>query len=139
MGVLIILIMLIAGIIPIAIVALIVYAIVKKSKESKGGFETAIRNIYCYIILIITLFAIVIGTIAVFRVGLDVLLPEESTSSYTSAYNNPEREKNEKIVEVFSTLSLVITCIPIFMYHNKITKEIREEQKKEQGNNFTQE
>ena len=129
MGVLIILVMLIAGIIPIGVIALIVYAILKKSKENKGGFETAIRNIYCYIILIITLFTIVIGTISVFRVGLDVLLPEESTSSYTSAYNNPEKDRNEKIVEVFSTLSLVITCIPIFMYHNNITKEIREKNK----------
>ena len=106
-------------VVPVAIIALIVSAIVKRKKESNDDFENVIRNIYCYIILIIALFSIVAGTITVFRVGLDILLPEESV------YNNAQLEKNENIVEVLSTLSIVLTCIPIFLYHNKITKMLK--------------
>jgi len=121
MGVVILLIGLIACIIPIAIVVVIVSAIVKKSKESKSNFDEIIRSIYIYIILIVTLVAIVSGTIMTFRVGLDVLLPEKST--YQSSYTNDEMEKNENIIELFTTLSLVLSSIPVYLYHSKLTKK----------------
>lgn len=126
MAILTILILLVICIIPVAIAAVIISAINKKNKPNSGNFETSIRNIYSYIVLIITLFAIVIGTIITFRIGLDILLPEESTNNYTSSYNNDKIDRNENIVEVLTTMSLVITCIPIFIYHNKLTKELRE-------------
>ena len=113
----------IAFILPIAIIVLIVSAINKKSKESKSSFEDSIRNIYIYFILIITLIAIIIGVIATFRVGLDVLLPEESL--YESSYSNSTRQKNENIIELFTTLSLVISVTPIFRHHNNLAKQSR--------------
>ena len=45
---------LIACIGPIAILVLIISAIVKRNKEDKGNFEESIRNVYVYIILIVT-------------------------------------------------------------------------------------
>ncbi len=121
-----ILVLIILGIIPIALISLIVTAIIKKKKESSNNFEISVRNIYCYLILIITLFIIVIGTINTFKVGLDVLLPEERVS-YSYYYNEEQEMKNSNIVEMLSTLALVATCIPIFIYHSNITKELRKD------------
>ena len=114
---------LIACIGPIAILVLIISAIVKRNKEDKGNFEESIRNVYVYIILIVTLVAIIAGIIATFRIGLDVLLPEKST--YESSYSSQEREKNENIIELFTTISLVVSVTPIFIYHNKIARKSR--------------
>lgn len=123
MGVVIVLMGLISCIIPIAVVVLIISAIVKKSKEDKSNFEEVIRNIYIYIILIITLVAIITGVIATFRIGLDVVLPEKST--YESSYSSQERIKNENIVELFTTIALVVSVTPVFIYHNKLAKKSR--------------
>ena len=111
---------------PIAIIALIVSAIVKKNKEAKGNnksLERTIRQIYIYIILIITFISILFGIIVTFRVGLDVILPEESI--YETSYSDEQREKNANIVELFTTLSLVIAVIPVYIYHNKLAQESR--------------
>ena len=109
---------------PIAIITLIVSAIVKKNKEAKGNnksFERTIRQIYIYII--ITFISILFGIIVTFRVGLDVILPEESI--YETSYSDEQREKNANIVELFTTLSLVIAVIPVYIYHNKLAQESR--------------
>ena len=113
----------VACIVPIAILVLIISAVVKKSKDSKNNFEDSIRNMYIYIILIITLIAIIMGVIATLRVGLDVILPEESL--YQSSYSSEQKEKNENIIELFTTLSLVISVTPVFIYHNKLAKKSR--------------
>lgn len=117
-------------IVPVAIVILIIQAISKRNKDDKHGFDETIRNVYIYLILIITLVAIITGVITAFRVGLDVLLPEKSTTSYTT-YNYSERERNNNIVELCTTLSIVITSIPIFVYHNKLAKKDKELKKQE--------
>ena len=122
-GVIVALIFLLIFIAPIAVVVLIISAIAKKSKEEKIKFEEIIRNIYVYIILIITLVAIISGIIATFRIGLDVALPEKYVTE--TSYNSQEREKNENIVELFTTISIVVTSVPIFIYHNKLAKELR--------------
>ena len=114
---------LISCIAPIAILVLIISAVVKRSKEDKGNFEESIRNVYVYIILIVTLVAIISGVIATFRIGLDVLLPEKTI--YQSSYSSEQMNKNENIIELFTTISLVISAIPIFIYHNKIAKKSR--------------
>ena len=113
----------VACIVPIAILVLIISAVVKKSKDSKNNFEDSIRNMYIYIILIITLIAIIMGVIATLRVGLDVILPEESL--YQNSYSSEQKEKNENIIELFTTLSLVISVTPVFIYHNKLAKKSR--------------
>lgn len=120
LGILAVLILCIA---PIAILVLIISAIVKRNKEDKGNFEESIRNIYIYMVLIITLVAIIAGVIATFRIGLDVLLPEKST--YQSSYSSEMQERNENIIELFTTISLVVSATPIFIYHNKIVKKSR--------------
>ena len=113
----------VACIVPIAILVLIISAVVKKSKDSKNNFEDSIRNMYIYIILIITLIAIIMGVIATLRVGLDVILPEESL--YQNSYSSEQKEKNENIIELFTTLSLVISVTPVFIYNNKLAKKSR--------------
>ena len=123
MGVIIALISLIIIIAPIAVIVFIVSAFIRKSKEEKIKFEEIVRSIYIYIILIITLVAIISGVIAAFRVGLDIALPEKYST--TTSYNSQEREKNENIVEFLTTISIVITSVPIFIYHNKLAKELR--------------
>ena len=55
--------------------------------------------------------------------GLDVILPEESI--YETSYSDEQREKNANIVELFTTLSLVIAVIPVYIYHNKLAQESR--------------
>ena len=116
-------------IVPVAIVILIIQAISKRNKDEKQCFDETIRNVYIYLILIITLVAIITGVITAFRVGLDVALQEKSIGSTT--YNYPEREKNKNIVELCTTLSIVITSIPIFVYHNKLAKKDKELKKQE--------
>ena len=133
MVIVVLLIGLLACIIPVGIISLIISAVVKKSKESKVSFEDSIRSIYVYIILIITLVAIISGVIASFRIGLDVLLPEESLSQ--SSYSNDQLEKNENIVELFTTLSLVISVTPVFTYHNKLAKKMKADKLEEQKAN----
>ena len=105
------------------ILVLIISAIVKRNKEDKGNFEESIRNVYVYIILIVTLVAIIAGVIATFRIGLDVVLPEKTINQ--SSYSSEARERNENIIELFTTISLVVSVTPIFIYHNKIAKKSR--------------
>lgn len=112
---------LIACIVPIAVLVLIISAIVKKNKEDKGNFEETIRSIYIYIILIVSLVAIISGVIATFRIGLDIALPEKTT--YQSSYSSQEKEKNENIIELFTTISLIVSVTPVFIYHNKLAKK----------------
>jgi len=133
MVIVVLLIGLLACIIPVGIISLIVSAVVKKNKESKSSFEDSIRSIYVYIILIITLIAIISGVIASFRIGLDVLLPEESL--YQNSYDNDQQEKNENIIELFTTLSLVVSVTPVFTYHNKLAKKIKADKLEEQNAN----
>ena len=111
--------------IPIIVVILIITAIIKKNnKEEKNNFDETIRNIYVYIILIITLVAIISGVIVAFRIGLDIILPEESV--YGNIYNNQQQERNANIIEFSTTLSLVVAAIPVFIYHNKLVKQSKE-------------
>lgn len=133
MAIVVLLIGLLACIIPVGIIILIVSAVVKKSKESKGNFEDSIRSIYTYIILIVTFIAIIVGVIATFRVGLDVLLPEETV--YQNSYNNEQRQKNENIVELYTTLSVVLSVTPVFIYHNKLAKKIKADKIQEEITN----
>jgi len=133
MALIVLLIGIIVCILPIAIIALIISAIVKKNKESKSNFEEIIRNIYIYIILIITFISIIAGIIGTFRIGLDVILPEESV--YETSYQDKQQERNGNIIELFTTLALVIAVTPVFIYHNKLAKEARKVNLEESINN----
>lgn len=128
---------LVACLVPIAILVLIISAVIKRNKDDKGNFEETIRNIYVYIILIVALVAIITGVIATFRIGLDIVLPEKS--EYQSSYNSEQMEKNENIIELATTLSVVVAVTPIFIYHNRLAKKNKvaktEDNKIEEVNN----
>lgn len=109
-------------IVPIAIIVLIVHAISKKNKDKKD-FETVMRSIYIYSILIITFIVIIFGTISAFRIGLDVLLPEKYANT---SYNSQERMQNSNMIDLLTNISAVVTCLPVFIYHNKLAKKYRE-------------
>ena len=113
---------LIVCIVPIAILVLIISAFMKRNKEEKSNFEETIRGIYVYIILIVSLITIISGVITTFRIGLDIALPEKSQSAYSSE----EQDRNENIIELATTISLVVTATPIFIYHNNLAKKSRE-------------
>lgn len=132
MGILLLLIGLIVCVIPIVIVILIISAIVKRNKEDKNNFGEIVRNIYIYIILIVTLVAIISGVIATFKMGLDIILPEKSV--YENSYDNEELEKNENIIELFTTISLVLSTLPVFIYHNKLARKSKEIKNQEINN-----
>ena len=133
MGILVLIMGLIAGLAPIAILIVIVAAIVKKSKESKNSFEDTVRNVYIYIILIVTFVSIIAGTIATFSLGLDVLLPEKET--YQTSYSREQQDRNEAIIELCTTFSLVLASIPVYIYHNKLAKKAKENKEVEINNN----
>lgn len=122
MAILIIFLGLLMFIVPIAIIVLIVQAIAKRNKTKKD-FDNIMRSVYIYSILIITLIVIITGAISAFSVGLDVLLPEKDVSG--SLYNNQERELNINIVNLLTDIAAVVTCLPIFIYHNKLAKKDR--------------
>ena len=113
---------LIVCIVPIAVLVLIISAFMKRNKEEKSNFEETIRGIYVYIILIVSLITIISGVITTFRIGLDIALPEKSQSAYSSE----EQDRNENIIELATTISLVVTATPIFIYHNNLAKKSRE-------------
>ena len=112
---------LIVCIVPIAVLVLIISAFMKRNKEEKSNFEETIRGIYVYIILIVSLITIISGVITTFRIGLDIALPEKSQSAYSSE----EQDRNENIIELATTISLVVTATPIFIYHNNLAKKSR--------------
>lgn len=117
-----ILIAMVIFIIPVALIAAIVSASVKKANGTKSNFEHSIRNVYIYLILIISIIGIILGSIVTIRLGLDLILPEEPLYSQTS--NSRDREKNENIVEFFTVASVLISLIPVFTSHSKLAKSI---------------
>lgn len=111
------------AILPIVVIALIITAIVKHNKNDKGNsesFEKSVRSIYVYIILICLLIGIIGGVIALFNSSVNYLLPEKSYST-TNIYEK-ENSRNEYIVDIFTSASILVICIPLFIYHSKIAK-----------------
>lgn len=123
-----ILIELIIVVIPVAVVVLIIQAIGKKSKEKKA-FDNMMRNIYIYLILIITLIIIITCSISAFRVGLDILLPEERL--YDNLYDYEQMNYNRNLVNFITTITSVIVTLPVFLHHNKLAREERNIKKSE--------
>lgn len=134
------LLLLLFAIIPIAVVVMIIVAIIKRGKSADGSssiklFEKSIRSIYVYIVLICLLCTIIGGIIYLFNSGLDLLIPKKKNPEYydysydydynyktESNLNNELRERNEKLVGVFTSSSMLISCVPLFVYYNKLAK-----------------
>lgn len=132
------LILLISAVLPIAVIAMIITAIVKHnkntdSKTSSIKFEKSIRSIYVYIVLLALLCTIIGGTIYLFNSTLDLVLPEkrENTSEldyYNTTYSSSNnthlnRQRNENIVGIFTSSAMLVSCVPLFVYYNKVSKK----------------
>lgn len=128
------LILLLLGILPIALIIMIITAIVKHNKntDTKSStikFEKSIRSIYVYIVLICLLCTIIGGTIYLFNSTLDLVLPEKDnsyddnyfTSGKTTYYYT--RQRNENIVGIFTSSAMLVSCVPLFVYYNKVSKK----------------
>jgi len=116
----------IALIIPIIIIALIVGAFMKNSKnddpkKSEADFAKTIRGIYTYLILICLLFTIIGATVWLFSSAVNHFIPLEDTSY--SWHNSPARERNTAIVSMSTATSMLIVSVPLFLYHNKIARD----------------
>ena len=117
---------------------MIITAIVKHNKNtdqksSTAKFEKSIRSIYVYIVLICLLCTIIGGTIYLFNSTLDLVFPEkrENTSNvdyYNTTYSTSNnsystRQRNKNIVGIFTSSAMLVSCIPLFIYFNKVSKE----------------
>jgi hypothetical protein len=106
--------------VPIAIIGLLVSLIIKNNKnndsaKSDADFAKMIRAIYIHFVLICLLCAIIGGTIWLFSSTVNLLIPED--------HWYPGREHNVAIVGMFTSSALLISTVPLFIYHNKITKK----------------
>lgn len=128
------LIILLIAILPIALITMIITAIVKHNKNadtksSTEKFEKSIRSIYVYIVLICLLCTIIAGTIYLFNSTLDLILPEKDISYNNNYYiadtktDYSARERNENIVGIFTSSAMLVSCVPLFVYYNKVSKK----------------
>lgn len=124
-----ILLMLLFTVLPVIVIIMIGVAIAKRSKSSEGAssikqFENSMRSIFTYIVLICLLCTIIGGTIYLFNSGLNLALPENSSNDYIDYYDySLRRERNSNIVGILTSCSMLISCIPLFVYFNKVAKE----------------
>lgn len=113
-------------ILPVIVVAFIIGAISKKNKTNRSekeqfkDFENIIRSIYVYFLLICLLCAIIGGTIYLFSSTVDYILPEQPYSYNEDNYL--ESRRNSYIVGIFTASSILLSAIPLFVYHSKIAK-----------------
>ena len=125
--------------VPAAIVAFIVCAVINNEKGNDvSKFSNGVRTVYTYVIIIATLIMIVVGTIVAVSSLLDYFLPESEleyrcTDNYSSRYcksttkeQRVQNERNMGITEFASSLALVIVSTPIFVSYSKDAKGLRE-------------
>lgn len=124
-----VLLMLLFTVLPVIVIIMIGVAIAKRSKSSEGAssikqFENSMRSIFTYIVLICLLCTIIGGTIYLFNSGLNLALPENSSNDYIDYYDySLRRERNSNIVGILTSCAMLISCIPLFVYFNKVAKE----------------
>ena len=116
-------IVLISVILPVAFLVMIILAASKKNREDIARAEHSLRNVYIYTLLIILLFTIIFCSIYAFRLGLDLLFPEEETYRYSYSYASPQYQRNVDLVNLFTQISMVIVAIPLFTKHSKLAKK----------------
>lgn len=109
--------------IPVVAVVMVITAVIKRnsSGNEQSDFEKITRAIYVYLILICLLCAMIGGTIFLFNSAMNYFLPEKEYSDHY-LYNNEERNKNEALVGILTSSALLISTVPLFIYHSKIAK-----------------
>ncbi len=105
--------------IPIIIVVAIVNAIRKNKDDKKEeSFQSIVRTIYLYIMLVIFLCMMIGSSLGVVDSLLDIFLPKEDFGKNISSLN----EKNQLITNAFSYLAALIISVPMFIYHSRKIK-----------------
>ncbi len=127
-----------AIVIPICIIALVVHLISKRNSnngEKKDNFEKIIRTIYTYILVLSFLIASIASFISAVDSLADYLLPEEVESYYDEDYDYREKvldERNDKhqmIVDMITNTATFVICVPMFVYHMNLTKNLIKKEK----------
>lgn len=112
---------------PIAVIVLIVKLVTAKKDDENGmvSFEKGVRSFYVYAILVVAFCMLVLGAIGAFSAGLDILLPEVADVT-SRIYVN---ELNESKIEFAEAVGVLVTAIPLFVYHSKVAKSIDKRKK----------
>ena len=137
-------------IVPIVIISIIVVAIVRKNKDGdiSENFEKIIRTIYVYLLLIAFLFMIVGSVIFAVNSAVNYYIPESKITAIANdttvkdiaiypdvqskeiAKLQKERElkseKNQSIIDLASALAMFAIALPMFVYHSKLAKKLKE-------------
>lgn len=138
MAILAIICVILAIIIPIGIIALIIHLISKKNAnngEKKDNFERVIRTIYTYILVLAFLIASIASFISAVDSLADYLLPEEVSTSYDEDYDYRQKvlddrnDKNQMIVNMITSTATFVICVPMFVYHMNLTKNLIKKEK----------
>lgn len=127
-----------AIVIPIGIIALIVHLISKRNSnngEKKDNFEKIIRTIYTYILVLAFLISSIASFISAVDCLADYLLPEEVEISYSEDYNYRQKvldqrnDKNRMITDMITNTAIFAICVPMFVYHMNLTKNLVKKEK----------
>lgn len=127
-----------ALIFPVGIIALIVYLVARKKsngEEKKDDFEKVIRTVYTYILVLAFLIASVGSFIAAVDTMADYLLPEEQYNKYDGDEDyrriklEENNDRNEMAVNMITNFATVAICVPMFVYHMNLTKNLIKKEK----------
>jgi hypothetical protein len=113
----------------VGIVAVIAMMAALARKEGEN-FEKRIRAIYYYIVAFSTLIMTIIGIIGAVVKLTDIIIPERyNYENYTEDtledvnYNNRIRNIKQGI----EYLGVVVVSLPVFIYHSKKARELKED------------
>ncbi|MCL4079440.1 hypothetical protein MX659_07570 [Coriobacteriia bacterium Es71-Z0120] len=106
-----------------------------------AGSKWSLRNIYLYLVCLITLIMVIVGAVGVVRSGVELLYPEptimeplpkdgsgtpEMTEEEWQRQQEIGRQQSQRwaIINVVGNLALVLIAGPIYIYHwRKIEEE----------------
>lgn len=113
---------------PIAIIVLIVMAIVRSSRKEKAedSFQSVIRTIYIYMVMIILLAMLVTATVMLFNSFLEIALPDivDTTHDQYAAV----RDRNNNISDFASNATMLLISVPMFAYYSRLAKNERKKE-----------
>ena len=101
---------------PIVVIAAIILIAGRKSEES---FESKVRSIYCYIILIGCVIVLISGSILLITSVTDIFLPTTNTANNA----NPNYDRNSNLQKAITAVSLIIVATPTFIYHKGLVEK----------------
>ncbi|MBE5822011.1 MAG: hypothetical protein E7311_05450 [Clostridiales bacterium] len=98
----------------IVVPIILVVLLVKFLSKDKELFEIKIRHLYCYIVMLISLFINVYSLIYLISSLTDLLLPDPTLS---------EINYNTYYVDIITCLGALLVCIPVFFRHKNLIEK----------------